>query len=145
MPSTNGPVGCPFAEQCRVDQLLAVDRARDRLAHLPLLQRAPRAVEEEREVAQRLGAFEDEWLGHLLDHCRVGDHAEVDFIRLQGSEQRLVVGDDADAHAGDVGTLAPVVREGGEVELLTLGPLAEGEGARPVGLRSDRLRSDVVG
>ena len=86
-----------FAEQRRVDQLLAVDRAGDRLAHLPLLQRAARAVEEEREVAERLGAFEHERLGHLLDHRRVGDHAEVDLARLQGGEQGLIVGDDADA------------------------------------------------
>ena len=135
----------PLAEQRRVDQLLAVDGARDRLAHLPLLQRATRAVEEEREVPQRLGPFEDERLGHLLDHRRVGDHAEVDLARLQGSERRLLVGDDPDADAGDVRAVTPVLLVGGEVELLALRPLAERERARAVGLRADRAGGDVVG
>ena len=134
-----------FAEQRRVDQLLAVDGAGDRLANLPLLQRAARAVEEEREVAERLGAFEHERLGHLLDHRRVGDHPEVDFAGLQGGEQGLIVGYDSNADPGDVRPVTPVRLVGHDVELLSLGPFSEGEGPGPVRFRSDRFGGDVIG
>ena len=100
-----GAGGVAAAEGDRVDDLLPVDRVRDRLAHLRVVEGLPLRVEEQEVVVEaRLGADGHARLAaERLGDPGVGDERHVGGLRAERGDQTGLVGHDVDPHAVEVG------------------------------------------
>ncbi|MPL95504.1 hypothetical protein SDC9_41675 [bioreactor metagenome] len=124
-------------EHRAVDDVLAVDRMGDRLAHLHVVQRRGAVVHREDGLAFGGADHHLEARIGLELHQRLGGgevREGVDIARHHCREGRGRVGDEAEGGLGERRLRAPVARIGGQRDVIALHPVGEREGAGADGM-----------